>query len=57
VSAAQICTRYILERNCVVAAGTGANASTVGPYAVENLGVYDFQLTSAEVSALDAVSN
>jgi len=57
VSAAQVCLRYILERGAVVAAGTGANASTVGPYATENIGVYDFQLSAAEVTALDAVSN
>jgi len=55
VSAAQVCLRYILERGAIVAAGTGANASQVGPYAKENLGVYDFQLTAAEVKALNAI--
>jgi len=57
VSAAQVCLRYILDSGCVAAAGTGADASTVGPYAKENVAVYDFKLTAEEMKALDAVQS
>lgn len=57
VSAAQVCLRYILDRGAVMAVGTGSNASTVAEYAKENLGTYDFQLTAAEVTALNNAAN
>ena len=56
VSAAQICLRWTLQRGAIVAAGTGANASTVGEYSAENLGALDFALTAAEMSTLSAMS-
>lgn len=52
-SVAQVCLRWVLDRGGIIACGTGANATTVGPYAKENLGIYDFQLTAAEVKILD----
>eukprot|EP01065_Artemidia_motanka_P019317 TRINITY_DN2291_c3_g1_i1.p1 TRINITY_DN2291_c3_g1~~TRINITY_DN2291_c3_g1_i1.p1 ORF type:complete len:289 (+),score=113.83 TRINITY_DN2291_c3_g1_i1:60-869(+) len=54
-SAAQVCLRYILDRGCVAAVGTGSNTSTVGAYTQEDLDVFDFKLTADEVSKLSAL--
>ena len=35
VSVSQVCLRYVLERGCAMAVGTGADASKVAPYARE----------------------
>lgn len=53
VSAASVCLRYILDRGAILAVGTGSDASSAPGYAKENLGIYDFQLTAAEVAALN----
>eukprot|EP01065_Artemidia_motanka_P050881 TRINITY_DN8800_c0_g1_i1.p1 TRINITY_DN8800_c0_g1~~TRINITY_DN8800_c0_g1_i1.p1 ORF type:complete len:276 (+),score=94.95 TRINITY_DN8800_c0_g1_i1:60-887(+) len=53
-TAAQVCLRYVIDRDCVLAVGTGANSSTVVPYTKENLGVYDFQLTQDEIKQLSS---
>ena len=37
------------------AVGTGKNASTAGTYGKENLGALNFELTTAEMKALDAL--
>ena len=55
-SASQVCLRYILDRGCAMAVGTGADASKVGPYAKENLGIYSFSLTADEVATLSSVA-
>eukprot|EP01062_Namystynia_karyoxenos_P002541 TRINITY_DN1088_c0_g1_i8.p2 TRINITY_DN1088_c0_g1~~TRINITY_DN1088_c0_g1_i8.p2 ORF type:complete len:300 (+),score=134.41 TRINITY_DN1088_c0_g1_i8:91-900(+) len=55
VSAAQVCLRYIIDRGCVVAVGTGSNASTVPSYTADDLGVFGFKLTAAELAKLDAL--
>mmetsp|Transcript_1898 Transcript_1898/g.4766 ORF Transcript_1898/g.4766 Transcript_1898/m.4766 type:complete len:282 (-) Transcript_1898:34-879(-) len=53
VSTYQVCLRWVLDRGCIMAAGTGSNASTVGPYAAENLAIYNFTLTAAEMAKLN----
>lgn len=55
VSVAQVCLRYILDRGAAIACGTGADPSSVGPYATENLDIYDFQLTADEVATLNKI--
>lgn len=54
-SPAQVCLRYILDRGCTAAVGTGSNTSTVGTYTREDLDVYGFQLSAAEVAELSAL--
>lgn len=54
-SLAQVCLRWVLDRGAIAAAGTGANASTVGPYAEENLQVYDFSLDAADMAYLNSI--
>ena len=55
VSTVQVCLRYILDRGCVMAVGTGKDGATVDEYAAENIAVFDFQLTDDEVSQLSAI--
>ena len=55
VSIAQVCLRWVLQRGCVMAVGTGANATTAAEYAKEDLDLYGFELTSAEMTTLDAL--
>ena len=55
VSTVQVCLRYIIDRGCVMAVGTGKDASTVEDYAAENIAVFDFKLTDDEVTQLSAI--
>ena len=55
VSTFQVCLRYIVDRGCVMAVGTGKDPSTVGAYTSENLGIFDFKLSDEEVDALGAI--
>ena len=50
---AQVCMRWVIERGAVVAAGTGSNATTAPQYAKENLAIYGFALTAAEMHTLN----
>jgi len=52
----QICLRWVLERGCLVAAGTGSDPSTVGQYAKENLDIYDWSLTADEIATLNKIA-
>jgi len=52
----QICIRWVLERGCVVAAGTGNDPKTVGQYAKENLDVYAWSLTADEMNTLNKIA-
>jgi len=56
VSVSQVCLRYILERGCAMAVGTGADPAKASAYAKENLGIYNFSLTAAELKALSQLS-
>jgi diketogulonate reductase-like aldo/keto reductase len=51
----QVCLRYIIDRGCVMAVGTGKDASTVASFAQENLAIFNFKLTDDEVTALSAI--
>jgi len=55
VSVAQVCLRYVIDRGCVLAVGTGNDAATAKAYAVEDMGIFDFALTSAEMALLNAL--
>lgn len=52
-SVAQVCLRWTLQRGAVVAAGTGANATSAAAYAKENLDIFSFELDSAEMEYLN----
>jgi diketogulonate reductase-like aldo/keto reductase len=54
-SSYQICLRWVLERGCVVAAGTGNDPKTVGAYAKENMDIYVWSLTASEITTLNGI--
>lgn len=56
VSTAQVCLRWILDRGCTIAVGTGNDAATAGTYARENLDIFGFALTAAEISTINAIN-
>lgn len=53
VSAAQVCLRWVLDRGCVLAVGTGSNTTTVPAYTKEDLDVLKFALTADEIQAIN----
>lgn len=57
VAESQVCMRWVLQRGAVVAAGTGSNATTAPAYARENIGIFAFELSAAEMATLNAFSN
>jgi diketogulonate reductase-like aldo/keto reductase len=54
-SVAQVCLRWIVDNKCVMAVGTGSNATTATSYAKENYDIFDFELTTAEMKVLNAI--
>ena len=57
VSAAQVCVRWTLQRGAIAALGTGDDSSKVREYTEENLGVWTFKLSSAEMAILDGLQD
>ena len=57
VGAAQVCLRWTLQRGAIAAIGTGANAATIEQYTQEDLDVWDFELTDADMATLNAMGN
>jgi len=55
VSVSQVCLRWVLQRGCVMAVGTGEDASSVGAYAKENLDIYGFELSETEMNTLNKI--
>ena len=55
VSTFQVCMRYVVDRGCVLAVGTGDDPTNVVDYTKENLGIFSFELTDDEVTALSAI--
>lgn len=49
---AQICLRYVTDRGCVSAVGTGTDPEKAKQYSKENLDIFDFKLTPEEVAEL-----
>ncbi len=48
-----MCLRWSIQLGGAVAAGTGDNATSAAEYAVENLGVFSFELTADEMDYLN----
>ena len=53
VSPAQVCLRWALQHGVVIASGTGSNATTAAAYSKENLAIFEFELSSAEMAKLN----
>jgi len=54
-TAAQVCLRYVVDRGCVVAVGTGSSAASAAAYTKEDLNIFDFKLSQAEMQSLNAL--
>jgi diketogulonate reductase-like aldo/keto reductase len=53
VEVSQVCLRWVLQKGAVFAVGLGANTTEMPAYSRENLQLYDFELTPAEMKTLD----
>ena len=54
VGASQVCLRWVLQKGAVFAVGLGQNTTEMPEYSKENLELYDFELTAAEMATLGA---
>ena len=54
-SAAQVCLRYIIDRDAVIAVGTGSSTDDAKMYTPEDLDIFDFQLSKDEMATLNAL--
>ena len=57
VTAAQVCSRWALQRVGSVVLSSGCDPSTAKKYTQENLGILGFQLGEEEVAALNGIGN
>lgn len=55
VSTAQVCSRWVLQRGAIMAAGTGSDASKAPEYSKEDLDIFGFALTAAEMDELNKI--
>merc|ERR1719409_296804 len=51
----QVCIRYILDRGCVAAVGTGSDKVKSISEAKSNIDVFDFQLSEKEMNELNSL--
>ena len=54
-TSAQVCLRYVLDRGCALAVGTGTSADDAKAYAKEDLSIFDFKLSASELAQLNAL--
>ena len=52
---AQVCLRWVLQRGAVMAIGTGGNAASIANYTKEDLDLFGFELTAAEMTTINAL--
>ena len=57
VTVAQVCLRWILERGCTLAVGTGDDPDTVAKYTAENLDLFNFTLAPAEMREIHKIAS
>jgi len=57
VSVAQVCLRWILERGCTLAVGTGDDPDTVAKYTAENLDLFNFRLAPADIREINKIAS
>lgn len=56
VTVSQVCLRWVLDRGCTIAVGTGSNPATAASYAKENLDLFGFALNADEIKTIDAIA-
>ena len=55
VGVAQVCLRYIIQRGCVMAVGTGTDATQAVAYAKSDLDIFGFNMTEAEMATIGSL--
>lgn len=56
VTVAQVCLRWILDRGCSLAVGTGHDPKTIKTYTEENLDLFNFALSPSEMARVNAIA-
>jgi len=56
-SASQVCGAWTRQRGCTMALGFGTDEATAAAYIREDLDIFRFNMTDAEVAALDALAS
>ena len=51
----QVCLRWIIDRGCTFAVGTGSDPLKAAEYSKEDLDIFDFRLTPEELKTLNAI--
>lgn len=54
VGVSQVCLRWVLQKGAVFAVGLGANVSVMSEYSKEDLDLYSFELSAAEMATLSS---
>ena len=57
VGVAQVCLKWVLQTGAVIAVGTGSDASKVAEYSKEDLDLFSFELTAAEMDTLNKIGS
>ena len=57
VGVAQICLKWVVQTGAVIAVGTGADATKVDQYTKEDLDIFGFKLTPAEMAVLNKIGS
>ena len=57
VSAAAVCGAWTLQRGCTMAVSTGCDDAKVPTYTAEDLDVFGFRMTAAELAQISALGN
>lgn len=52
---AQVCLRWVLQRGAVMAVGTGSNPTSIANYTKEDLDIFGFELTAAEMATINGL--
>lgn len=55
VGISQVCLRWVLQRGAVMAIGTGSNSSNIDAYTKEDLDIFNFELTDADMAAINVM--
>eukprot|EP00729_Bicosta_minor_P002519 gene2519-14776_t len=55
VGISQVCLRWVLQRGAVMAIGTGSNSSNIDAYTKEDLDIFGFELTDADMAAINVM--
>ena len=56
VGVSQVCLRWVLQRGAIIATGTGNDTAKAAEYAKDDLALFDFELSDAEMDTLNKLT-